>query len=192
MRRMNKKKRKKSWKNKYEEKIYEQILNRSRRAYLYGEIDIDLAYKVNRKLRALSVQHPRQVILLEINSVGGDIGAGMSIVDTILELKTPVYTIIVGEACSMASLISIVGKKRLITEHSAWMTHASTTFLCDKVQNAVDRVKYEKKLEAVMDDIYKKHTKLKEEDLETARRGELWLTAKECKKKGVVDEIVKV
>ncbi len=187
---MVKKKRKKSWKNKYEEKIYEQILNRNRKVYLYGEIEVDLAYKINKKLRALSLQHPRKVITLEINSIGGDVGAGMSIVDTILELKTPIYTVIAGEACSMACFISIVGKRRFITEHSAWMAHAASTFVSDKVQNAMDRVKYEKKLEAIMDDIIKKHTKLKEEDLEIARRGELWLTAKEALQKKVVDEII--
>lgn len=176
--------------SKYDEETYERLLNRTRIVYLCGEICSETAYEINKKLKALSIQHPNKIITLEINSPGGDIAAGMSIVDTIINLNTPIHTIITGEACSMASLISIVGTKRFITKHSAWMTHASSTFVSDKVQNAMDRLKYEKKLEKNMDELYKKYTNLTEKDLDVARRGELWLNAKECLKKEIVDKIL--
>lgn len=176
--------------NKYDDKIYEILLNKSRIIYLYGDIDDEIAEEVNKKIRGFSLQHPKKPIILEINSGGGSISSGISIIDTMNNINTPVWTIIRGEACSMAAIISIMGDKRFASRYSSWMSHAGSTYIYDKIQNAYDRVRYEKHLEEITNEMLKSHTKLTKQDIEKQINGELWYNAEDMRKKGVIDEII--
>jgi ATP-dependent protease ClpP protease subunit len=92
----------------------------------------------------------------------------------------------------MAAYISIVGAKRYIHENSYWMQHNMSDYIWDYLPMIKDRIKYLEKLEDKMQDIMKANTCLKDSDIELMTRGELWLDAAECLKKGIVDEIIPV
>ena len=57
-------------------------------------------------------------IKLHLNSPGGEVKDAFVIVDIILKSEVPIYTIIEGESASAATLISVIGHKRYITENS--------------------------------------------------------------------------
>ena len=60
----------------------------------------------------------------------------------------------------------------------------------DYAAKAIDRVDFVKWAQSKVFEILRKHTKLTEKELTKARHGELWLDAKDCKVKGIIDVIV--
>jgi ATP-dependent protease ClpP protease subunit len=58
------------------------------------------------------------IIHLQINSFGGSVVAALATIDTILTLKSKVYTYVDGGAASAATLISCVGTRRFIGKYS--------------------------------------------------------------------------
>lgn len=87
-------------------------------------INDELALKVMLLLRHMdNLSH--DPIYLYINSGGGSVTAGLTIVDNIALIKSPVYTVCYGIAASMAAVIFSVGEKghRYMTPHSELMIH---------------------------------------------------------------------
>lgn len=169
----------------------EQILLHQRNVFLHGLIDDKSANAINKRLLALSNIEDKPIALW-INSGGGSISSGFAIIDTMRGLAVPVYTFISGYACSMAGLISVAGHKRVITTHSIWMGHEAYVGGDDYVSKMMDREKYFKLIDKQITDHFKKYTKFNKTDLQKCKKGELWLTATECKRKGVVDVIARV
>ena len=177
-------------KDRFGEEFYYKILNKHRYILLYDEINNMSADIVCSKLRAMNYLNKTESITLEINSPGGWVTYGLSIIDTISSIDAPVHTIISGEACSMAAMISIVGKKRFITVNGFWMQHSTADLLQGKVTDIKDQAGFIVKLEKHMNDIIKKHTKLNQRQMSQIRNGQLWLFAEDALKYGVVDKIL--
>ena len=176
--------------NRFNEEFYYKILNKHRYILLYDEINNISADIICSKLRAMNYLNKTEPITLEINSPGGYVTYGLSIIDTISAIEAPVYTIISGEACSMAAMISIVGKKRFITVNGFWMQHSTSDLVGGNIQNIKDQAGFVIKLEKHLNAIIQKHTKLSKRQLTQIRNGQLWLFAEDCLKYGVVDKIL--
>jgi ATP-dependent Clp protease protease subunit len=73
----------------------------------------------------LEAEDPDRDILFYINSPGGSVTAGMSIYDTMQYIRCDVSTIVMGQACSMGSLLATAGAvgKRFMLPHSRNMIH---------------------------------------------------------------------
>ena len=175
---------------KWSEEFYYRILNHQRYILLYDEISNISADVICSKLKAMNYLSKTEPISLEINSPGGWVTYGFSIIDTILAIEAPVHTIISGEACSMAAMISIVGKKRFITPNGFWMQHSTQDLLSGNVNNIKDQAGFVIKLEKHMNEIMKKYTKLNQRQLTQIRNGQLWLFAEDALKYGIVDKIL--
>jgi len=175
---------------KWSEEFYYRILNHQRYILLYDEISNISADVICSKLKAMNYLSKTEPISIEINSPGGWVTYGLSIIDTILSINAPVYTIISGEACSMAAMISIVGKKRFITPNGFWMQHSTQDLVSGNVNNIKDQAGFVIKLEKHMNDILKKYTKLNQRQLTQIRNGQLWLFAEDALKYGIVDKIL--
>ena len=76
----------------------------------------------------------RKPIKLFINSFGGSVYDGLSLVDIIKQSKTPVHTISIGSSMSMGFWIWLAGAKRLIGERSTLMFHDLSAFAIDKTE----------------------------------------------------------
>jgi len=175
--------------DRYGEEFYYKILNKERYILLYDEINNISSDVVCSKLRAMDILNHKN-ISLEINSPGGSVPDGMSIVNTIEHIKSKVITIISGQACSMAALISIAGDKRLIYANSYWMQHSTSDIVGDYVNYIKDRTKFLCEFEHRTEKMLKLKTKLSNTDIIKIRTGELWLSAEQALDKGVVDEII--
>jgi ATP-dependent Clp protease protease subunit len=175
--------------DRYGEEYYFKILNKNRYILLYDEINSTSADIVCSKLRAMDILN-HNPISLEINSGGGSVADGMSIINTIENIKSPVITIISGQVCSMAALISICGDKRLIYANSYFMQHSSSDIVGDYINYIKDRTKFLCEFEHRTEKILKNRTRLTPSDIMKIRTGELWLNSEQCLAKGVVDEII--
>ena len=175
----------------YSEDYYVKILNKDRTIILYDVISNVAADYIVTKIKGMNILDVKKEIVLEINSPGGDVSCGFTIINAIEQSKAPVHTIVSGQACSMAAMISIVGKKRSIYYNSYWMQHPLSEGQADYLQFIKDRTKFLIHLDKMTDGLLKKYTKLSNKDLVKISTGELWLSAEEALTKGIVDKIIK-
>jgi len=168
----------------------DQIILQSRQIMLFGIIDGAMAHRVIKELLVLD-KLSHEPITLMINSGGGSVYDGFAIIDTMKGIPSPVITMITGKACSMAGLISISGEARFMTANSVWMAHDVATANYDYVTKFLARAEHSKEVQKRSFAHLAKHTKLSQTELTKARNEELWYYAEDCKKKGIVDNVVK-
>jgi ATP-dependent Clp protease protease subunit len=171
----------------------DQELIQGKQVFLFGVIDDKLAQEVVKRLITLDriSKSKASPITMWINSNGGSVLSGLSIIDTMTSLRVPVVTVIAGMAASMAGVISVCGYKRVITKNSIWMSHDMSGGVAgDYATKTIDRIEFIKWSQNKLFTLLRNRTKLSERELTKARHGELWLTAEECKEKGVVDIVV--
>jgi ATP-dependent Clp protease protease subunit len=82
-----------------------------RKIFLWGEVDDKSAEDIVSKLLYLESVKPGEKITFYINSPGGMITSGYSILDTMNLISSPVSTVCMGLAASMGSLLLSAGKK---------------------------------------------------------------------------------
>jgi ATP-dependent Clp protease protease subunit len=177
--------------DKYNEEYYYKILNKNRYILLYNEICNESAEILCTKIKAMNYLDNKTPITLEINSIGGEVSSGFSIINAIEHSDAPIHITVSGEAASMAALIFITGKVRRIYNNCHVMFHPLTGGQTDYLQFVKDQTKFLVQLEKSMDKLCKKYTKFSSMDLHKMNAGELWLNAEEALKKGVCDEIIK-
>ena len=104
--------------------IYSRLLN-DRIIFLGEEINSVSANLVVAQLLHLESQDAEKDISLYINSPGGEVYAGLAILDTMNFIKPQVSTICVGMAASMAAVLLSAGAKgkRFCLPHSKVMIH---------------------------------------------------------------------
>lgn len=131
-------------------------------------------------------------IYLHINSLGGDLGAGLTMLDIIRNIKSPVYTIIDAWCCSAATLPLIVGDKRYMYENSNVLIHnlSYSNLGHMKKQEIDDMQKNSEKLSERVKKLYLEYTDMNEEYLENLLGHELYFNSEECLEQGIIDEIL--
>jgi len=167
------------------------ILLKNRQLFLYDVIDEESSIQIIKSLYALdSINH--KPIMMYLNSPGGHCSDGLSIIDTMRTIESPVVTIITNQVCSMGGHISIAGNKRVCYPNSVFMAHDMSTGMIDYSGKIRDRAKYLEKYYALLENNLKKYTKLTAEQIQQARNGELWLFSHDMLKYGIVDEIYEI
>ena len=104
--------------------IYSRLL-RDRIIMLDTDVNEHTASLLVAQLLFLESEDPEKDISFYINSPGGSVTAGMAIYDTMQFIKCDVQTIVMGQACSMGSLLATAGAagKRSILPHARHMIH---------------------------------------------------------------------
>ncbi len=160
--------------------------------FLFGEIVDKKALEIVEELHKTD----KKIINLFINSDGGDVGAAIGIIDTILWYQKHgliINTIACGRAYSSAADILVCGSTRFGTENSTYMLHP-TSYAMDKDYDHVHKsaaVFWERYsadiLELTLSKIKKAHRK---NILENINSG-IWLTTDEALTIGLIDKIWK-
>jgi ATP-dependent Clp protease protease subunit len=104
--------------------IYSRLL-RDRIIMLHTDVNENSASLIVSQLLFLEADNPDKDISFYINSPGGVVTAGMAIYDTMQFIKCDVQTIVMGQACSMGSLLAQAGapNKRTILPNARHMIH---------------------------------------------------------------------
>lgn len=89
----------------------DQHLFESRTIFVSGEVNSELAVKINRQLLAMERANPNAPIVLWIDSPGGEVYSGFSIYDTAQFIQPKIYTVVAGLAASMGSVIALAADK---------------------------------------------------------------------------------
>ena len=140
--------------------IYSRLL-KDRIIFIGGEIDDCLANAVISELLFLDSQGNDEISIY-INSPGGSITAGMAIYDTMNYVKSPISTICVGMAASMASVLLASGDKgkRFILPNSEVMIHqplGGVSGQATEIKIVADRILFlRNKLNKLLSERYRK------------------------------------
>lgn len=132
-------------------------------------------------------------ITMHIDSPGGSVKSGLSMVNVMEYIKSDIRTICTGMAASMGSVLLGAGAKgkRGALEDSEIMLHQSSGGAVGNIQDAEITMKWwKKKNERLFELLGRYCDKTKEQVMIDASR-DFWLTAEEGVKYGIIDEIVK-
>jgi ATP-dependent Clp protease protease subunit len=104
--------------------IYSRLL-KDRIIFLGTPIDDDVANIIIAQILFLESEDPEKEISLYINSPGGSVTAGLAVYDTMQYVRSPISTICLGQAASMAAVILASGepKRRFALPHSRVLIH---------------------------------------------------------------------
>jgi ATP-dependent Clp protease protease subunit len=130
-------------------------------------------------------------IKLYITSHGGLVYQVFSAIDTIKTMKIPVHTYVKGFAASAATLLSLAGKKRFITENSYMLIHELRAGSWGKFSQLKDDFNNHTVLNDHIKNYYIKNTKLTKEELDEQLKCDNIWNPEKCVEKGLVDEILR-
>ncbi len=101
------------------------VLSGRRTIYINDAITAAMSALFNLALLDMEARDGKSEITLYINSPGGEVTAGMSMIDTMMTIESDVRTVCVGQASSMGALILMAGTKgkREILPHSHVLIH---------------------------------------------------------------------
>ena len=171
--------------------IYSRLL-KERIIFLSGTVNDYVASLVCAQLLFLESENPKRDIYIYINSPGGVVTSGLAMYDTMQYIRPDVATVCIGQACSMGSLLLAAGAfgKRYSLPNSRIMVHQPSGGAQGQATDIEIQAKEILSLRQRLNDIYVKHTKQKLKAIEEALERDRFMSAKEAKIFGIVDNIV--
>lgn len=135
---------------------------------------------------------PPETISIYLNTEGGDIDLGFSMLDLLDNLSAPVTVVACGRVYSMGIYLLITADQRLAMPHTKFLIHPSETELAGRnsdVRAAIDVI--DQDMDRLMG-LFAKQTGRDPKEIEEDHDRDTWLTASEAKSYGIVDGIVGV
>ncbi len=171
--------------------IYSRLLE-DRVIFLWGEINDEIAQLIIAQLLYLEMKNPKKDIIMYINSPGWVVSSGLAIYDTMQYLKCDVATICLWMAASMGSLLLTAGTKgkRYALPHSEVMIHQPLGGTQWQASDIAIHAEHILNLRDSLNKILSKHTGQTIKKIEKDVDRDNYLTAKEAKDYGLIDEII--
>tara|TARA_E500000331_G_C17117914_1_gene652536 strand:+ start:236 stop:838 length:603 start_codon:yes stop_codon:yes gene_type:complete len=171
--------------------IFSRLL-KDRIIMLEGAIGEHTASVLCAQLLFLESQDSKKDITLYINSPGGLVTAGMAIYDTMQYVRTDIQTIVVGQACSMGSLLASAGTKgkRFMLPHSRHMIHQPLGGASGQATDVQIRANELLRWKDELTQIYEKTTGQELSKLQDDMERDKFMTPTEAVAYGLADKIV--
>ena len=171
--------------------IYSRLL-KERIIFLTGPIDDNLSNLIVAQLLFLESEDPKADISLYINSPGGSVTAGLSILDTMNFIKPSVSTLCIGQAASMGSFLLAAGKagKRFSLPNSRIMVHQPSAGFQGQATDIEIHANEVLSLKKRLNEIYSKHTGKSVDEIKSALERDNFMTPDAAKEFGLVDKVV--
>lgn len=172
--------------------IYSRLL-KERIVFVTGPIEDHMANLVVAQLLFLEAEDPKKDIFLYVNSPGGSVTAGLSIVDTMNHIKPDVSTVCTGIAASMGSIILSQGEKgkRAMLPNAEVMIHQPWGGAQGQASDIEITAKHILKTRDTLNKMLAKATGQKLEKIVKDTDRDFFMDATESKKYGIVDQIYK-
>jgi len=168
--------------------------------YFYGAVSESSTLQLKTKLQELDLHLQTMAIHykidvppihLHIQSYGGNLLHTFYIVDLIKTLKTPVYTYIDGFAASAATLMSVSGKRRFMTESSVMLVHQLSSGASGKFEEIKNEYSNLVEFMEIIKKTYLNRGNISSENLDDLLKQDLWLNSAKSLEYGFIDEIVR-
>jgi ATP-dependent Clp protease protease subunit len=173
--------------------IFSRLLN-ERIVFLNGPVDDWSANLVVAQMLHLESQDSDKDINFYINSPGGVVTAGMSIYDVMQFIKPDVATYVMGQACSMGSLLAQAGSagKRFMLPNARHMIHQPSGGAGGQATDMEIQVKEILKMKQTLTQIYVNHNSKGKtyDEFHAAMERDNFMSAEEALTFGLIDQIV--
>lgn len=173
--------------------IYSRLL-RDRVVLLEGEVHDGMANLIVAQLLFLESENSDKDIHLYINSPGGAVTAGLAIYDAMQFIKCDVATTVMGQACSMGSLLAQAGAagKRYILPHARHMIHQPSGGARGQATDMEIQVREILEMKRTLTDIYVQHNSVGKTHSELAADMErdYYMSASQAVAYGLADTVI--
>jgi ATP-dependent Clp protease protease subunit len=172
--------------------IYSRLL-RDRVILLEGEVHDQMANLIVAQLLFLESEGEKDISMY-INSPGGSVTAGMAIYDCMQFIKPDVQTIVMGQACSMGSLLATAGAKdkRFMLPSARHMIHQPSGGARGQATDMLIQVEEILAMKKNLTEIYVKHNSAGKtfEQLTQDMERDNFMSAKQALDYGLIDKII--
>tara|TARA_B100000035_G_scaffold120538_1_gene102363 strand:+ start:140 stop:739 length:600 start_codon:yes stop_codon:yes gene_type:complete len=171
--------------------IYSRLL-KERIIFLTGPIDDNLSNLIVAQLLFLESEDPKGDISLYINSPGGSVTAGLSILDTMNFIKPSVSTLCVGQAASMGAVLLSAGekKKRYCLSNARVMIHQPLGSFQGQATDFDIQAKEILSIRSKLNQILSKNTGQTIKKIQSDTERDNFMQPEDAKKYGLIDEIL--
>ncbi len=173
--------------------IYSRLL-KERIVFLNGEVNDAVSNSICAQLLFLEAEDPDADISFYINSPGGVVTSGMAMYDTMQYIKPDVSTIVMGQACSMGSLLAQAGTagKRKMLPNARHMIHQPSGGAGGQATDMEIQVREILAMTKNLTGIYVKHNSRGKtyEELAKDLERDYFMSAQQALEYGLVDEII--
>lgn len=174
--------------------IYSRML-RDRVILLEGEVHDQMANLVVAQLLYLESEDSGKDISVYINSPGGSVTAGMAIYDAMQFVKPDIQTIVMGQACSMGSLLAQAGAagKRHILPNARHMIHQPSGGARGQATDMLIQVEEILEMKRNLTSIYARHNSAGKsfEQLTLDMERDNFMSAEQAVAYGLADAVIK-
>ena len=171
--------------------IYSRLL-KERIIFLTGPIDDNLSNLVVAQLLFLESEDPKADISLYINSPGGSVTAGLSILDTMNFIRPSVSTLCVGQAASMGAVLLSGGekKKRFCLSNARVMIHQPLGSFQGQATDFDIQAREILSIRSKLNQILSKNTGQTLKKIQADTERDNFMQPEDAKKYGLIDEIL--
>ncbi len=171
--------------------IYSRLL-RDRIIFLGTAINDDIANLIIAQLLFLEAEDPDKEINFYINSPGGLVTSGMAIYDTMQYIKSPVATLCMGQAASMAALLLAAGNsgKRFALPHARILIHQPLGGFQGQATDVDIQAREILRLREELNEIMARHTGQPIDRINRDTERDFYMSGHQAKEYGLIDDVI--
>ncbi len=171
--------------------IFSRLLE-DRIIFLGFTIDDAVANYVIAQLLFLEAEDPDKDINIYINSPGGSVTAGLAIYDTMQYVRPDITTICIGQAASMAAVLTAAGAKgkRFSLPYSRFLLHQLMGGVQGQAADIDIQAREIVRIGEMIDEILVKHTNQSLAGIRHDSDRDFFMGAYEAKEYGLIDEVL--
>ena len=171
--------------------IYSRLL-KDRIIFLGSDVNEASANVVVAQLLFLQSEDAKKDIFFYINSPGGSVYDALAIYDTMHYITNDVQTVGIGVQASAAAFLLSSGTKgkRFALPNATVMIHQPSSGTRGKVTDQEIDLRESLRIKQLLETIMAKNTGQKPEQIHLDMERDKWLTAKEAKSYGIIDDII--
>lgn len=171
--------------------IYSRLL-KDRIIFLGTDVNEATANLIVAQLLFLQAEDASKDIFFYINSPGGSVYDALAIYDTIQYVTNDVQTVGIGVQASAAAFLLSSGTKgkRFALPNSTIMIHQPSSGTRGKVTDQEIDLRESLRIKKLLEEIMAKNTGQKVSKIHEDMERDKWLTSKEAKAYGIVDDII--
>lgn len=154
--------------------------------FFYCDVDDENVAKLVRKIHAMK---DKSQITIFIKSDGGDVYSGLCAMDHMKASPIEITTVADGLCASSATLMLMGGDKRLMLENSRLLIHQVSSEFSGTFEDLKKEKRTIKSLMKQIRKVYKEHTNIPDDKLDTYMNEDVYLKSSTCLKYGIVEGI---
>ena len=160
--------------------------------WVAGPVNDRMSAVVQAQLLFLDQMDSKKTITMHIDSPGGSVKSGLSMVDVMSYIKAPIATVNTGMAASMGSVLLGAGTKgmRSSLRFSKTMLHQSSGGAMGNIQDARITMKEWEKTNQILFELLGEYCGKDAKQVMKDAQRDLWLSADEALKYGIIDEVI--